>query len=227
MVGRFPGASQFPQQALLLASLLPGYFSEGRHWEGSLLLRAKSCKRGWTRSSSTAAVTREAGSALTAQGSTWKSGFLHHLQTLPLLGLPHTVQDSSSRQPACVYSEERTWPLLPKGPALTSGNRHVDRARFRFPMNFPRLVSVSVLLLRKLFSEQTLHPSCWSEVHPHSPIAIRDSPEASPGSEPHGSDMEPGPWAGRGFHSSSQYLQQGWDAEAHHLTPREQEQKKM
>lgn len=35
----------------------------------------------------------------------------------------------------------------------------------------------------------------------------------SNGSEPDGSDMEPGPWSGEGSHSSSQHLQQGQDAE--------------
>lgn len=50
--------------------------------------------------------------------------------------------------------------------------------------------------------------------------------KSSPGSEPRESDTEPGPWSGGGFHSSSQCLQQGQDAEAQHPTLREQEQEK-
>lgn len=46
------------------------------------------------------------------------------------------------------------------------------------------------------------------------------------GSEPDGSDTEPGLWSGEGFHSSSQHLQQSQDAEAQHPTPREMEQGK-
>ena len=138
---------------------------------GSLPLRAKSHKCGCPRSSSTAAEMGQARSALTASGSgllleIWFSASPANLATAGLS--THCPGQQQQTTGPCLLVRKDV-PFLPKELALTFGNRHVDRATFRFPLNFPRLVSVSVLLLRKLFSNQTLHPNCWSNSIPSAP----------------------------------------------------------
>lgn len=76
-------------------------------------------------------------------------------------------------------------PFLPKELPLTFGTRHVDRATFWFPLNFPRVGSVSILSLRKLLSNQT-HPNCWSNSIPMALRPSRRTLKPNPGSEPHG-----------------------------------------
>lgn len=68
--------------------------------------------------------------------------------------------------------------------------------------------------------------SCSNSI-PTVPRLSGMSLKPSTGSEPHGSDMQPGPWSGGAFHSSSQHLQQGQDAEAQHPASREWEQGKL
>lgn len=55
--------------------------------------------------------------------------------------------------------------------------------------------------------------SCCSNSIPTFPRLSGMSLKPTNGSELDGSDMEPGPWSGEGFHSRSQHVQQGQDAE--------------
>lgn len=76
-------------------------------------------------------------------------------------------------------------PFLPKELLLTFGTRHVDRAMFWFPLNFPSVGSVSILSLRKLLSNQT-HPNCWSNSIPMASRPSRRALKSNPNSEPQG-----------------------------------------
>lgn len=150
----FPGASQFPWEGLLQACCWVIFLRAGI--EGSLLLKAKSCKRGCTKSSSTAAKTQEAQSALTdGAGLLLEIWFSTSPANLALQVSPCLTYQQQTTG-LCLLRRKDV-PFLPKEPALTFGNRRVDRPMFKFPLNFLSLVSVSIMLLRKLFINETLH----------------------------------------------------------------------
>lgn len=112
-INLFPGASQFPWEGPLQACCWAIFLRASI--EGSLLLKAKCCKCGCTRSSSTAAKTQEAQSVLTdGAGLLLQIWFSASPANFALPVSPCTVWDNSSKQLACVYSEERMCHFSPR-----------------------------------------------------------------------------------------------------------------
>lgn len=109
----FLGASQFPWEVLLQACCWAVFLRAGI--EGSLLLKAKSCKWGCTRSSSTAAKTwRHSQPSQMVQGSSWKSGFLHPLQTLHCKSV-HALSGITAANNWPVFTQKKGCAISPQG----------------------------------------------------------------------------------------------------------------
>lgn len=110
----FPGASQFPWEGLLQACCWAIFLRAGV--EGSLQLKAKSCKCGCTRSSSTAAKTQEAQSAFThsSTGLLLDIWFSASPENLALPASPCTVWVTAANNWP-VFTQKKGCAIYPQG----------------------------------------------------------------------------------------------------------------